>query len=76
MGCLQQTRAHPSFRVELCLVIGYVLEYSEDFKKCQDVLLYLQFLMLLVFVPSSAGTALPQHISEITVCAPISNAAV
>lgn len=39
----------------LCEVLfGYccVFEYSEDFKKCQDVLLYLQFLMLLVFVPA------------------------
>lgn len=39
-----------------------MFEYSEDFKKCQNV--YLQFLMLLIFVPAQQAQLLPAHLRD------------
>lgn len=74
-GLLQQVRTHPSFNVELTFGYCCVFEYCEDLKKHQNVFLYLQFLMLLIFVPAQQAQLFPST-PQRSPYVPISNAAV
>lgn len=58
LDCVQ-ARAHPSFNAELMFGYCCVFEYSENFKKHENIFLYLQFLVLLVFAPAQQAQLFP-----------------